>query len=73
VNEEQLRKLFAPHGEVSEVFLGKGNAFAFVKMDTRGNAEKAKNVLDGSQYEGRNLRVRLAAHAAAIRLVITIT
>ncbi|RWS28147.1 splicing factor: proline- and glutamine-rich-like protein [Leptotrombidium deliense] len=68
VNEDKLRKLFETYGEVSEVFLGKGNSFAFVKMDTRKNAEAARAALDFKNYEGRTLRVRLAAHAAAIRI-----
>lgn len=66
-SEESLRTLFKPYGEISEVFLGKGNLFAFIKMDTRQHAEQARSALDGSPYEGKTLRVRLAAHAAAIR------
>ena len=65
--EEQVRKLFEEFGQVSEVYLAKSN-FGFVKMDTRRNAEMARNSLDGRTYEGRQLRVRLAAHAAAIRV-----
>lgn len=65
--EETLRKLFEEFGEVSEVYLGKSN-FAFVKMDTRKNAETAKNSIDGRTLEGRVLRVRLAAHAAALKV-----
>ncbi|RWS16402.1 splicing factor: proline- and glutamine-rich-like protein [Dinothrombium tinctorium] len=68
ITEDKLRKLFEVHGEVSEVFLGKGNSFAFVKMDTRKNAESARAALDFKNYDGRTLRVRLAAHAAALRV-----
>nr|XP_027194246.1 non-POU domain-containing octamer-binding protein-like isoform X2 [Dermatophagoides pteronyssinus] len=66
--EEALRKLFSEFGQISEIFIGKGNQFAFIKMDTRSNAENAKNALDGKPFEGRTLRVRLAAHAAAIKV-----
>lgn len=66
--EEKLRSLFEPFGEIGEVFLGPKSAFAFVKMDTKQSAEAARNALDCSIYEGRALRVRLAAHAAAIRV-----
>jgi len=68
ISEEALKKLFEQFGEVSEVFLGKGNSFAFVKMDTRANAESARAALDSKTYEGKTLRVRLAAHAAALRV-----
>lgn len=67
-SENKLRALFENHGEVGEVFLGPKSAFAFIKMDTRQNAEAARDALDCSNYEGRTLRVRLAAHAAAIRV-----
>ncbi|OTF80318.1 splicing factor, proline- and glutamine-rich-like protein [Euroglyphus maynei] len=66
--EDALRKLFSEFGQISEIFIGKGNQFAFIKMDTRSNAENAKNSLDGKPFEGRTLRVRLAAHAAAIKV-----
>lgn len=68
VTEESLRKLFAEFGKMSDIYIGKGNQFAFIKMDTRSNAENAKNALDGKSFEGRTLRVRLAAHAAAIKV-----
>lgn len=67
VTDDQVRKLFEEYGQVSEVYLGKAN-FGFVKMDTRRNAELARTHLDARTYEGRVLRVRLAAHAAAIRV-----
>ena len=68
VKEEDIKNLFEQYGEVSEVFLGKQNSFAFVKMDTRKHAEEARDSLDNKNYEGRILRVRLAAHAAAVRV-----
>lgn len=67
-SENKLKSLFENHGEVGEVYLGPKSAFAFIKMDTRQNAEAARDALDCSMYEGRTLRVRLAAHAAAIRI-----
>lgn len=67
-SEGKLRTLFETYGEVGEVFLGPKSAFAFIKMDTRQNAEAARDALDCTNYENRTLRVRLAAHAAAIRV-----
>jgi len=68
VTEDSLRQLFEQYGQVSEVFIGQGKSFAFVKMDTRKHAEEARDALDNKNYEGRTLRVRLAAHAAAVRV-----
>lgn len=67
-SEEKLKALFETYGEVGEVFLGLKSAYAFIKMDTRQNAEAARDALDCKIYENRSLRVRLAAHAAAIRI-----
>lgn len=63
-----MKKLFEPFGEIGEIFLGPKSSFAFVKIDTRQNAEAARDALDCSTFDGRTLRVRLAAHAAAIRV-----
>lgn len=67
-SEEKVKRLFERFGEVGEVFLGPKSSFAFVKMDTRQNAEAARDALDCTVFESRSLRVRLAAHAAAIRV-----
>ncbi|XP_054165937.1 paraspeckle component 1-like [Oppia nitens] len=67
-SEESLRELFSTFGQISDIFIGKGNQFAFVKMDTKTNAENAKQAIDGKSIDGRNLRVRLAAHAAAVKV-----
>lgn len=66
--EEQVKALFEPFGEIGEIYLGPKSSFAFVKMDTKQNAEAARDALDCSNFDGRSLRVRLAAHAAAIRV-----
>lgn len=68
INEQTVRDLFKQFGEVGEVFLGPKSAFAFVKMDYRKNAEMARDKLDGTMFENRTLRVRLAAHHAAIKV-----
>lgn len=42
--------------------------FAFVKMDYRENAEKAKKELDGKMINSRSLKVKFAPHQAALRI-----
>ncbi|CAG2117131.1 unnamed protein product, partial [Medioppia subpectinata] len=68
VTEDSLRALFSEFGQISDIYIGKGNQFSFIKMDTRVNAENARQQLDGKPLDGRTLRVRLAAHASAIRV-----
>lgn len=67
-SEEKVRELFKPFGEVGEVYLGPKSAFAFIKMDYKHSAEEARNKIDNTMYEGRTIRVRLAAHPSAIKV-----
>ena len=57
VTKEQLEELFSNHGEVREVNIIEGRGFGFVEMSTPSEAEKAKEALDGSDLEGRTLKV----------------
>lgn len=62
-SEEGVRELFAQHGEVHSVKLitdrdtGRPRGFGFVEME---NAEAAIGALDGTEYEGRTLKVNVA-------------
>lgn len=62
----QLRELFAAFGEVTDATIitdkdtGQSKGFGFVEMRVRADAENAMEVLDGSTYEGRQLKVNLA-------------
>jgi RNA recognition motif-containing protein len=55
--EEQLEKLFAEHGTVKQVNVIGNKGFGFVEMSSSEEAEKAKEALDGKDFEGRTLRV----------------
>jgi len=57
VTKEQLQELFSNHGEVKEVNIIEGRGFGFVEMSSPSEAEKAKEALDGSDLEGRTLKV----------------
>jgi RNA recognition motif-containing protein len=65
ITEEEIRKLFEPHGEVRSVALitdretGRPRGFGFVEMDEDG-ARAAMEALDGSDFGGRALRVNEA-------------
>ena len=64
--EEDLRGLFAQHGEVasakiiSDKFTGQSKGFGFVEMPNQSQGEAAIKALDGSPVSGRNLRVNEA-------------
>jgi len=61
--EEGLRTTFAQHGEVLEVKVvmdrdtGRSRGFAFVTMDSPTSAKNALDRLNGTNLDGRSLRV----------------
>lgn len=57
VTDEQLTKLFSEYGEVKQVTLIGNKGFGFIEMSSAEEAEKAKEALDGTNFEGRNLKV----------------
>jgi len=57
IAEEQLRELFSNYGEVKEVRIIPGRDFGFIEMSDSAEAEKAKEALNGSDFEGRTLKV----------------
>ncbi len=57
VTNEQLEELFASHGEVKQVNIIEGRGFGFVEMSNPSEAEKAKEALNGSDLDGRTLKV----------------
>lgn len=68
ITEDGLRELFKPYGEISESFLNAEKNFAFLKVDFRANAERAKRELDGSLRKNRPLRVRFAPNATTLKV-----
>jgi len=63
---DELRTLFAEHGEVSEVnvitdkYTGQSKGFAFVEMPKQSEAEAAIKALNETSIRGRNLKVNQA-------------
>ena len=66
--EEHLKEIMGQHGEVGEIFFNTEKHFAFLRMATRTEAEKAKRELDGQMRNGRALKVRFAPHQGAIKV-----
>ena len=66
VTDNDLRDLFAEHGEVSRAtvisdkFSGRSKGFGFVEMPDQTAAEAAINALNETSVQGRNLRVNEA-------------
>jgi len=57
VTNDQLEKLFSAYGTVKSANVIGDKGFGFVEMTDSAEAEKAKEALDGTPYEGRNLKV----------------
>lgn len=57
VTNQQLENLFSNYGEVKEITVIEGKGFAFIQMSSTSEAEAAKEALDGTDFEGRTLRV----------------
>ncbi|MBN2073359.1 MAG: RNA-binding protein [Actinobacteria bacterium] len=57
VNDEQLEKLFSEYGQVVKANVIGNKGFGFVEMSENSEAEKAKEALDGTDFEGRTLKV----------------
>lgn len=64
--DEDLAELFAKHGKVSSAKVitdretGRSRGFGFVEMEDATAADEAIRVVDGTEVEGRNLRVNEA-------------
>ena len=55
--KEDIQTLFAGHGAVKEVNIIGTKGFGFVEMASSEDADKAKNALNGTDFQGRTLRV----------------
>lgn len=66
IDEDQLKALFEQFGEVvstrivKDKFTGNAKGFAFVEMADKDEAQRAIDELNGSEFEGRNIRVNEA-------------
>ena len=64
--EDQLKELFGPFGQVTEVrlimdkFSGKSKGFGFIEMPSKEEAEKAIEELNGKDMDGREITVNEA-------------
>jgi cold-inducible RNA-binding protein len=69
-SEASIRTAFEAHGEVASVNLitdrdsGRPKGFGFVEMGSADEANKAKSALDGTQMDGRALKVDVAKELA---------
>jgi len=57
VTNEQLQQLFAEYGQVKSANVIEGKGFGFVEMSTPEEAQRAKDALDGKEFNDRNLKV----------------
>jgi len=57
VTNQQLEDLFSSYGTVKSVDIIANKGFGFVEMSSNEEAEKAKENLNGTEFEGRTMRV----------------
>ncbi|MCK4270932.1 MAG: RNA-binding protein [Methanogenium sp.] len=57
VTEKQLEELFSQYGDVKDVRIIERKGFGFVEMAAAEEAEKAKEALNETEFEGRTMRV----------------
>ena len=60
VTVDQLQELFSSYGDVRNINIVEGRGFGFVEMSNQSEAEKAKKVLNGSDFKGRTLKINEA-------------
>lgn len=66
VNDDALRDAFGVHGEISEAVVisdrdtGRSRGFGFVTFDDDDAADKAVAALNGTELDGRTIRVDVA-------------
>ena len=66
VTEDQLHELFSQHGTVASAriitdrFSGRSRGFGFVVMGSEAEAQAAMEALDGTELQGRMLKVNEA-------------
>ncbi|MCC7412893.1 MAG: RNA-binding protein [Gammaproteobacteria bacterium] len=66
ISEDELRSSFEAYGTVSSAKIvidretGKSKGFGFIEMPTQSEAEEAIKKLDGTDLNGRNIRVNEA-------------
>ncbi len=60
VTSDQLVTLFSQYGEVKGANVIEGRGFGFVEMSLAEDAETAKEQLNGTEFEGRTLRIDAA-------------
>lgn len=64
--ESELEALFGEFGDIAELSLikdrqtGNSKGFAFVDMKNNADADKAIKALNGSMFQGRNIKVNQA-------------
>jgi len=57
IDNNKLEELFSTYGEVKSVKIIEGKGFGFVEMSNQAEAENAKKELNGTEFEGRTLKV----------------
>jgi len=56
-DQRTLEQAFSEYGDVIEVTIIEGRGFGFVEMDSNESAQSAMDALNGTEIDGRSIRV----------------
>ena len=57
VTNDEIKELFSSYGEVKSVNIIEGKGFGFVEMSSSQEAEKTKEALNDTDFDGRPLKI----------------
>ena len=57
VTDDQLEQLFSEYGKVQSANVIGNKGFGFVELSSSTEADSAKEALNGSEFEGRTLKI----------------
>ena len=60
MTDEEFEELFKPYGEIKNCFVAQGKGFGFCNYEEAESADKAIKALDGTEFQGRTLKVDYA-------------
>ena len=68
IDEEVIRRLFEPFGEVDDIRVDRERKIAFLRLDYRINAIRAREKLNGMKYNGVTLNIKFSSSGETLKV-----